>query len=346
MLNLDSLFKTAVAEGASDVHLIVGLSPYLRVDGVLKPLTKIEALTAKEVENSVFGLLDQKQIERFKEDRELDLSYEINGGNRFRINLHYEKGCVGLSARLIPVKIPTLEELVMPEATLGLIDQRPGLVLLTGPTGSGKSTTLASMLEHINQTRAENIFTLEDPIEFVFKPAKSIVRQRQLLNDMLTFEAGLVHVLRQDPNVIMVGEMRNLETIATTITLAETGHLVLATLHTYNSAQTIDRIIDSFPPHQQNQIRLQLSLTLKGVISQRLLPKVDGGRIATREVLLNNPAVANLIRENKVPQIKNVIQTAGAEGMFAMDQDIQSLYKKKIISKEVALANLTTTRKI
>jgi len=282
MQNIDSLFKAAVEKGASDLHLIVGLPPYLRIDGVLTPVTKSQPLTVKEAESLILGLLDQKMAEKFRQDKELDISYEISGGSRFRVNLHWEKGNVGLSARTIPAKIPALEELMMPKIVLDLIDTRPGLVLLTGPTGCGKSTSLASMVEHINQNRLENIFTLEDPIEFLFQPAKSIIRQRQLYSDMLTFEAGLVHVLRQDPNVIMVGEMRNLETIATTITLAETGHLVLATLHTHNSSQTIDRIIDSFPPHQQNQIRLQLSLTLKGVISQRLLPKVDGGRVAAR----------------------------------------------------------------
>jgi twitching motility protein PilT len=233
--------------------------------------------------------------------------------------------------------MPTLEEIQMPKIVYNLLDLKQGLILVTGPTGCGKSTTLAAMIDYINLNRFCNIITFEDPIEYVFEPKKSIIVQRELGADMTSFAAGLKHALRQDPNVIMVGEMRDLETIATTITLAETGHLVLATLHTYNASQTIDRIIDIFPPHQQTQVRMQLSMTLAGIISQRLLPTLNGeGRIATREILLNTPAVSNIIRENKVAQLKTVIETSSRQGMRSLDQDLQRLYKEKLIKKEIA----------
>jgi twitching motility protein PilT len=224
----------------------------------------------------------------------------------------------------------------MPQVVFDLTREDQGLIMVTGPTGCGKSTTLAAMINLINSERSVNIITLEDPIEFIFKPNQSIIRQRQLNNDMRSFPEGLKHILRQDPDVVMVGEMRDLETIATTITLAETGHLVLATLHTYSASQTVDRIIDIFPPHQQNQVRLQLSMTLKGIISQRLIPAIDTGLIATREILMNTPAVSNLIRENKIAQIKTAIQTSAEDGMITMDQDLKNLYKSRKISKEVA----------
>jgi twitching motility protein PilT len=228
----------------------------------------------------------------------------------------------------------------MPKVIYDLLGVKQGLILLTGPTGCGKSTSLAAMINYVNHNRSCNIITLEDPIEYVFQPEKSVIIQRQLGSDILSFASGLKHALRQDPNVIMVGEMRDLETIATTITLAETGHLVLATLHTYNAAQTIDRIIDIFPPHQQSQVRMQLSITLAGVISQRLLPRKEEGRVATREVLVNTPAVANLIRENKIAQIKTVIETNSKEGMRTMDQDIKRVFKEGLITEEIAQSNM------
>jgi twitching motility protein PilT len=239
-------------------------------------------------------------------------------------------------ARVITADIPTMEDLKIPKVVYNLLDLNQGLILVTGPTGCGKSTTLASMVNYININKFSNIITLEDPIEYLFSSQKSLIMQRQLGRDMLNFSSGLRHALRQDPDVIMVGEMRDLETIATTITLAETGHLVLATLHTYNAAQTVDRIIDIFPPHQQGQIRTQLSMTLAGVISQRLLPKIDGGRIAAREIMVNNPAISNIIRENKVAQIHTVIETSSREGMVSLDQDVKRLYSEKLITKEVA----------
>lgn len=338
-MNIKELFRTAAERKASDLHLVVGLPPILRIDGNLKFLEKKNKITRREMEQMIFSLLNEKQKERFISGRELDLGLEIDGF-RFRVNLHFEKGNIGLVARVISDKIPTLEEINMPKVVYNLLELEQGLIILTGPTGCGKSTSLAAMINYINKNRFCNIITLEDPIEFVFQPKKSIIIQRELGVDMLSFASGLKHALRQDPNVIMVGEMRDLETIATTITLAETGHLVLATLHTYSAAQTIDRIIDIFPSHQQNQVRMQVSMTLVSVISQRLLNKEGGGRVAAREIMINTPAVANLIRENKIAQIKNVIETSAKEGMITMDQDLQKLYKAKIISKEVAQAHM------
>lgn len=338
---IDDIFTTAVEKGASDIHIVEGLPPILRIDGELQKITGKSVLTAKDTLDICNSLLTDSQREVFEAERELDLGYEIEKLSRFRVNLHWEKGNAGLVARVISNKIPTMEDLGMPPITYDLIRLKQGLILVTGPTGMGKSTTLAGMINLINSERTSHIVTLEDPIEFVYTPKKSIIKQRQLGTDMMSFAQGLKHVLRQDPNVIMVGEMRDLETIASTITLAETGHLVLATLHTLNAAQTIDRIIDVFPPYQQAQVRLQISLFLKGIISQQLLPGANGGRVAAREVLINTPAIANLIRENKVAQIKTAIQTSAEDGMFTMDQNIKKLYGDGIISEETAVSFMT-----
>jgi len=293
------------------------------------------------MEQVASSLLTENQKQRLLETRDLDFGTSLENNARFRVNFHYEKGNIGLVARVISETMPTLEKIGMPQIMRNLLELKQGLILVTGPTGCGKSTTLAAMIDHINSNRSCNIVTLEDPIEFIFSPKKSIVIQRQLGSDMLSFASGLKHVLRQDPNVIMVGEMRDLETISATITLAETGHLVLATLHTYSAAQTIDRIIDIFPPHQQNQVRMQLSMTLASVFSQRLLPKIKGGRIAAREILINTPAIANQIRENKIAQIKTVIETSYKEGMVSLDRNIKDLYQNNIISKEVAQGQMS-----
>lgn len=337
-MNIDDLFKIAVDKKASDVHLVVGRHPILRIDGVLYELTDLEQIDTREAERLIFSILNEKQKKKFINERELDVPYEINQVSRFRVNLHWEKGNVGLVARIISTLTPTMEGMDMPDVVYDLLDEKQGLILVTGPTGCGKSTSLAAMINYINATRAVHIITLEDPIEFTYEDKKSIIIQRQLGSDMLSFAQGLKHVLRQDPNVILVGEMRDLETIGATITLAETGHLVLATLHTFSAAQTVDRIIDVFPPYQQNQVRLQLSLFLKGIISQQLIQKVKGGRIAAREILINTPAVSNLIRENKIAQIKTVIQTSAEDGMITMDQDLKRLYKEGVISKDTAKA--------
>jgi len=285
-------------------------------------------------------MLSEHQRELFLTEKELDLSYDLPSVSRFRVNLHIERGNPALAARIVSARIATMEDLVMPEVVYDLVRLPQGLILVTGPTGCGKSTSLAAMVSLINKERRAHIITLEDPIEFLHTSDQSIIKQRQLSTDFLSFPEALKHVLRQDPNVIMVGEMRDLETVAATITLAETGHLVLATLHTLNAAQTVDRIIDIFPPYQQTQVRLQLSLSLRGVISQQLLPKKGGGRVASREIMINTPAVSNLIRENKIAQIKSVIQTSAEDGMTTMDQDLKRLYKDNLIDREVAIAHM------
>ena len=335
-MSIDELFNIAVDRKASDLHLVVDMPPVLRIDGVLQQITGKAKLTGVDIRSLIKPMLTEKQWHILETERELDVSYELKGVGRFRVNCHWEKDNLGMVARVISQEIPSLEDINMRQIVFDLLQLQQGLILVTGPTGCGKSTALAAMINHINHERSVHIITLEDPIEFVFKPAKAIIKQRQLNTDMISFHAALIHVLRQDPNVIMVGEMRDLETIGTTITLAETGHLVLATLHTHNAAQTMDRIIDIFPPYQQPQIRLQLSITLRAIISQRLIPRAKGGRIATREVLINTPAVANLIRENKIAQIKTVLQTSAEEGMVTMDQDLINLYRTGGITKETA----------
>ncbi len=343
---MEELFEIAVKNKASDLHLVVGKPPLLRIDGSLIEIKNEKPLTEQSAEEIIFSMLSEEQKKKIIENRELDMSHEIAGLSRFRVNVHWEKGRIGLVSRIILNEIPTMEDILMPETAYNLTRMKDGLILVTGPTGSGKSTTLGAMINLINSEKNCHIITLEDPIEFIFKPQKSIIKQRELGSDIKTFASGLKHALRQDPNVIMVGEMRDLETIAATMTLAETGHLVLATLHTINAAQTVDRIIDAFPPYQQDQIRIQLSMTLRGVISQRLLNKKNGGRIAAREILVNNSAISNLIRENKIAQIKTVIQTTANMGMTTMDQDIKRLLKKGEISKEMAMSNMIDPRSI
>jgi twitching motility protein PilT len=343
---MNELLTLAVQRGASDLHLAVGLPPALRVDGQLQAIEQFGVLSAAAVEGLVYPMISQEQRARFVAERDLDLAYEVAGVGRFRVNLHWERDVVGLVARVIPGTIPTMKEIEMPEIVYKLARLDQGLIIVTGPTGHGKSTSLAAMINLINEERSAHIVTLEDPIEFLFEPKKSIVKQRQLGTDMRSFAEGLKHVLRQDPNVIMVGEMRDLETIGAAITIAETGHLVLATLHTYSAAQTIDRIIDIFPPYQQPQVRMQVSITLKGIISQRLLPRKDHGRVAVREILINTPAVATLIRDNKIAQIKTAIQTGAAEGMRPMDQELIDLYRQGVIEKRVAVAYMLNPERL
>ena len=343
---MDRLFDIAVQKGASDLHLVVGKPPLLRINGELVAVEGSSALTADVARELVFSLCTETEKERFINDKELDIAHQIPSGKRFRINLHWEKRNVAMAARTIPSEIPTMDSLNLPQIVQKMTEYPHGLVLVTGPTGSGKSTTLAAMVDKINATEPVNIITLEDPIEFLFESKKGVVRQRQLGQDFISYNEGLKHILRQDPDVVMVGEMRDMDTIATTLTIAETGHLAFATLHTYSAAQTIDRIIDAFPPNQQNQVRAQLALTLRGVISQQLLPKIDGGRVAAREILVNNSAVANLIRENKIPQIKNVLQTSASEGMTTLSQDLTRLIKSKQVSREVAEQYVIGTDKL
>jgi len=302
-------------------------------DGVFSPLTSID------LESIANDLLRGEQRERLFKEKDLDFGYSVDD-YRFRINLSYERDNLKMVARVINNQSPTLEDVNMPPVIYNLLDMKQGLILLTGPTGCGKSTSLAAMINYLNEKYNYNIVTFEDPIEFIFKSNKSIITQRQLGFDFPSFASGLRHVLRQDPNVIMVGEMRDLETISSAITLAETGHLVLATLHTFDASQTVDRIIDIFPPFQQNQVRSQLSMILAAVIAQRLLPKVGGGRIVAREIMIRNSAIANLIREQKIVQIKNVIETSQNDGMISLTRDIKDLYTKGLISKEVAQSQL------
>ncbi|PIT95324.1 type IV pili twitching motility protein PilT [Candidatus Falkowbacteria bacterium CG10_big_fil_rev_8_21_14_0_10_39_9] len=297
-------------------------------DGSFFPLTKAD------LEAAVGDVIRPEQRERLEKERDLDFCYSVDG-YRFRVNVSYERENLKMVARVISNQSPTLEDVNMPSIIYNLLDMKQGLILLTGPTGCGKSTSLAAMINYLNDKYNYNIVTFEDPIEFMFKSNKSIITQRQLGFDFPSFASGLRHVLRQDPNVIMVGEMRDLETISSAITLAETGHLVLATLHTFNASQTVDRIIDIFPPFQQNQVRSQLSMILAAVISQRLLPKVGGGRVVAREIMIRNSAIANLIREQKIVQIKNVIETSYGDGMISLSRDIKDLYTQGLVSKEV-----------
>lgn len=334
--SIDKIFTFATAQKASDVHIIVGKPPIIRVDGALHETEDFPEVTERSAETLVMSMLSDFQQKDFIARREFDLSYATPDGTRFRVNCHYEREHIGMVARIIPSKVPSMKDIGLTEVVFELTRLRQGFILITGPTGCGKSTSLAAMIRQINEERAEHIVTLEDPIEYLHKPIKSFFRQRQYGRDFLSFHESLKYVMRQDPNVILVGELRDFETIAAAITLAETGHLVLTTLHTNNTAETIDRIIDVFPPYQQNQIRLQLSMTLKGIISQRLLPQVAGGRIAAREVLINTPAVANMIRENKIAQIKTAIQTGTDEGMITLDQDIKMLWQKGAIEEQIA----------
>lgn len=335
MAQIDIYLKTAGDKKASDLHLLAGAPPMLRINGELEQIDKEKKLISKDLEGMIAGMLRKEDFDTFRKNKEFDVSYEV-AEFRFRVNLSFEKGNMSLVARVIPNQIPSMEDLELEETIQKFIDLPYGLVLFTGPTGSGKSTSLASMIQAINLQRAVNIITLEDPVEFIYNEEKSIIRQRELGRDMLSFAEGLKHALRQDPDVIMVGEMRDLETIAATLTLAETGHLVFATLHTSSTWQTIERIIDVFPPDQQTQVRLQLANTLRGVVAQQLLPAKEKGRVAAREILLNTPAVANLIRENKVTQIKTVLQTSAKEGMITMDQALKNLVKDGRVEKAQA----------
>lgn len=324
------LWQTAIDKNASDIHVVSGHPAMLRIDGALQQIGEA-SLSSKEVTDLIKDFLSDAQYKRFEAEQDLDCSYKLENGTRFRINCHMVAGNPAFSARVVPKNIPSLEELQMPEAVMNLARSRDGLILFTGPTGAGKSTSLAAILAMLTSEQSLNVITLEDPMEFELSSGKGLVQQRELGTDFSTFAEGLKHVLRQDPDIVMVGEMRDLESIAIALTLAETGHLVLATLHTPNAAQTIDRIVDVFPPHQQSQVRLQLSLSLRAIVAQRLLPKKGGGRVANREILVRNPAVSNIIRENRLAEINSVLQTGGAEGMISFEKDLKRLQKDGII---------------
>ncbi len=334
---LEDLLLNTLKLNASDLHLSVGYKPIVRIDGNLLPLEDFSILTAEHAESLAFSLLGERK-NTFLEKKEIDFSYGFRDKARFRINIFFEKDFVSSALRLIPSKIRTLEELNLP-ATLHRISKlKQGFVLLTGPSGHGKSTTLAALVDEINKERAEHIITIEDPIEYLFLGNKSIVNQREIGNDTHSFHNALSSILREDPNVIMIGEMRDPETISAALTAAETGHLVFSSLHTNSASQTIDRIIDVFPPGQQNQIRLQLANTLSAIISQRLLPRVSGGRIPAIEIMFASNAVSNLIREAKAHQIDLVIETSLENGMISLNRNLAELVRRGEVAPEVAMA--------
>lgn len=328
--HLQLAINQAIQDRASDIHISSGLPPILRIDGALHP-SQQAALSAEETAKIAEELVPSQRWEEFNQLGEIDFSFEYEGKVRFRVNAFFQRGQVSLALRLIPTMVPTLEELNLPNTIRELAGKVHGLVLVTGPTGSGKSTTLAAMIQYMNQHMHRHIITLEDPIEYLHHHGQSIIEQREVGNDTSSFSNGLRAALRQDPDVIMVGEMRDLETIATAITAAETGHLVLATLHTNSALATIDRIIDVFPSSQQGQIRLQLSNVLQAIISQRLLPLKQGGRRAALEILINNPAVANLIRNEKTHQILTVMQTSRSQGMQTMESAVRTLLNQGLV---------------
>jgi len=334
---LEELLELTIKEQASDLHISVGHPPVLRIAGKLVPLLKMKKLSSKDSRGLAEALMNQEELERFLKEKEVDFSYNFKEKGRFRINIFFQRTEVSCALRLVPAKVPTLEELNLPLILHQFTRYSQGFVLITGPSSHGKSTTLAALIDEINRSRACHIITIEDPIEYVFKDDRAIIDQREVHQDTFSFARALRSTFRQDPDVIMVGEMRDPETIATAITAAETGHLVFATLHTNSAAQTIHRIVDSFSPQQQQQIRAQLSGSLLGVVSQRLLPRIKGGLIPATEVMICTPAVANLIRENKIHELPLVIETSAERGMISLNRSLANLVKQKEISLENAL---------
>jgi len=338
-MNIHDILDQLIAKDGSDVHIVVGSPPTLRIDGNLLPVEGAPLLTAKQAETLIHPLLTQEQKDYVLVNKELDFGYQYLDKGRFRINVYHAKGTLGAAMRLIPAKIKSIDELKLPPIINEFASFNQGLVLLTGPTGEGKSTTLAAIIDLINSSRAEHIVTVEDPVEFVYSPKKSIITQRELNHDTHSWEIALRSVLREDPDVVLIGEMRDFETIASAMTIAETGHLVFATLHTSTAAETMDRIIDVFPAHQQSQIRQQLAASIKVVCSQRLLPAKGGGRVAALEIMLANPAIRNLIREGKTHQIDTVIQTQSESGMMLFESHLLQLIQQGTITQEVAISH-------
>lgn len=334
---LKKLLDLTIKEQASDLHLSAGHPPTLRITGKLVPLLKYKNLESKEVRGLAEGLMTSEQLGRFEAQKEVDFSYNFEDRARFRVNIFFQKGDVSCALRLVPTSIKTVEDLNLPPIIHEFTKANQGFVLITGPSSQGKSTTLAALIDEINHTRTDHIITIEDPIEYVFQDDRSLIDQREVFQDTLSFASALRSTFRQDPDVIMVGEMRDPETIATAITAAETGHLVFATLHTNSASQTIHRVVDSFPPAQQDQIRAQLSSSLLGIVSQRLVPRIKGGLIPACEILLNSPAVANLVRENKIHEIPLVIETSAETGMISLNRALADLVKRREISVENAL---------
>jgi len=335
-MDIMQLLEVTVINEASDLHLVVGSIPTLRVQGALVALPQTPALTVEVAKNLAFAMMTPEQQQLFVNNRELDFSYQYQDKARFRVNAYFQKGNVSLALRLINAKVRTVDELKLPAVCHEITKLKQGFVLVTGPTGTGKSTSLAAMIEEINQSRAVHILTIEDPIEYLYTPQKSIISQREMNHDTHSWSGALKSALREDPNVVLVGEMRDYETIAAALTVAETGHLVFATLHTNSAAQTIDRIIDVFPENQQNQVRNQLASSIEAVFAQRLVPAVAGGRIPVMEVMLATSAVRNTIREGKNYQIDNIIQTSGGVGMMTLESSLAYWVKSNVISNEVA----------
>ncbi len=333
---IELLLEEVIKKRASDLHLQVGLPPMLRIDGALVSATTADPLTEETVETLIFAILDEDQKQILLKDKDFDFSFAFGDLGRFRVNAYHERGNLAAALRLIPNEILSIEQLGLPPIISKLADYPRGLVLVTGPTGSGKSTSLASMIGKINSERSEHIITIEDPIEYTHRSRKSVIVQREVHYDTYSFSAALRSALRQDPDVVLIGEMRDLETIASAITIAETGHLVLATLHTNSAAQSIDRMIDVFPPHQQPQIRSQLANILQAVVCQRLIPAIGGGRVAAAEVLIATSAVRNIIREGKTHQLEAVIQTGAEFGMQSMDRTLVNLIHAGTITYDEA----------
>lgn len=332
-MDIKKYFKQAIKEDASDIHLVGGEVPILRIEGELKHIEE-KSIKNSELNTAVMAILSKEQQIKFKDNLELDFSYEVDKA-RFRVNLHLQEEKLGLSARLIPKEIPTPKDLGFTDTMNGLVNNLDGLILVTGPTGCGKSTTIASMIEEINKSRKCHIITIEDPVEFLFEDKKALIEQREVGVDTHSFANALKYVLRQDPDVILVGEMRDPETISTVLTAAETGHLIFSTLHTPSAAEAVERIVDVFEGSKQKQVLIQLSSVLRSVVSQQLISSKDGGRVAAREVLINNSAVANLIRENSINQIKSAIQTGAKDGMITMENSVKQLIKDGWIDREV-----------
>src|SRR6184192_1455169 len=337
--SIDELLERMVERDASDLHVTTGAPPVIRVRGEVERLVDFDSLTPEETQQLLYRILSSEQQKLLELNRQLDFSHSIPGLARFRVNVYFQRESIGAAFRLIPTELKTLEELGIPSSLHTLAQKPRGLVLVTGPTGSGKSTTLASVIDEINRTRHDHILTVEDPIEFVHRHKRCIVNQREIGPDATSFAEALKAALRQDPDVILVGEMRDLETISTALTAAETGHLVFGTLHTQSAPSTIDRIIDVFPAEQQEQVRIQIASSLQGVVTQALLPTSDGkGRVAALEILLPDDAVRNLIRQGKVEQIYSVMQTGTSKGMQTMEQALADLVLRKVVTPEVALS--------
>ncbi|UCC59269.1 MAG: type IV pilus twitching motility protein PilT [Dehalococcoidia bacterium] len=337
-MDIEELLHVMVERGASDLHVRVPSPPVLRIDGSLQILEDLPRVTPQYVKECLENLTTETQRERFYNELEIDLAYSVAGLARFRVAAYFQRGTISIAIRQVSLKVPTIDELGLPSVSKTLAMRTRGLVLVTGPTGAGKSTTLAAMIDHLNRTERRNVITIEDPIEYVYHNEKCIIAQRDLGDDFTSFSVALRHTLRQDPDVILVGEMRDLDTIATAITAAETGHLVLSTVHTVSAPQTIDRIVDVFPAHQQEQIRFQVSMVLEGVLSQHLMPRAGGkGRVAAFEIMVSTDAIRNLIRDGRTDQIPTYLQTGRQSGMQTMDQALEELVKSGMVTVEEAM---------